>query len=159
SKGLWSLTSTTALSDGRYTITGAMNDSAGNRIQTVTLLPTSSKGPLTIDTTAPTITSAVFTPATGKVVVTYHDALSGMNPLPLANAANATLTQPGNSRALRPSAISLAPGAAGSGQITATLTFRLDRVAAGTYVFTINGAAVTDRAGNHLFESTFVTFP
>ena len=159
SAGTWMLTSV-GLPDGAYTVTAAMNDSAGNRLQTIQLLPSASLGQLIVDTTGPNVTSAQFNPAQGKVTITFHDSLSGMNTVALANAANFTLSMPAGSKTFRPTGIALTPGAAGSGLVTETVTFNLaGRAAAGTYVLTLNGANLTDRAGNRLVEKTFVTFP
>lgn len=160
SGGTWTLTSV-ALPEGSYKVNGVMNDAAGNRIQSTQLLPSSKLGPLIIDTTGPTVTSAQFIPAQDQVVITYHDNLSGMNTVALANAANVSLGMAnGGTRSFRPAHIALASGPAGSGLVTETVTFNLGgRARAGTYVLTLNGANLTDRAGNRLVEKTFVTFP
>jgi hypothetical protein len=158
--GTWNLTGA-ALPDGAYVITGAMNNAAGIRLQTVRMLPSSPLGQLIVDTTGPNVTSARFNPAQGQVVITYHDGLSGLNAAGLASAANVTLALPGGgAKGFRPTRILLTPGPAGSGLVTETITYNLGaRPAAGTYVLTLNGANLTDRAGNRLVEKTYVTFP
>jgi hypothetical protein len=91
SSGAWKLTSS-ALPDGKYTITVHAVDQFGKTTADKTILPNSKQGPLVIDTVAPKVTNVVFTPHTGTVYVTFQDNLSGMLRKTLVDASNYNLT-------------------------------------------------------------------
>ncbi|WP_182629290.1 Ig-like domain-containing protein [Clostridium chromiireducens] len=95
--GNWTLTPTTALSDGRHGITAAVTDAAGNVIS-----PVSNNVNITIDTTAPTLTLVANT-TNGKVTITAETTDSGSGVASITNVTatdekpQGTVTNPTNS--------------------------------------------------------------
>ncbi len=153
---------TLPLGDGTFAVAAQAIDANGQLSSTLTTLqPTSTSGPLIIDTQGPKVQQVVVDPSTGQIQVTLADAASGLSTAGLANVGNFSLSiaGPGQNRTLSVSGLSLSPPALNTQQ-TATLTFAgLSRMQRGTYVFQISAPGVTDLAGNPLDERYYIPFP
>lgn len=92
SSGAWSITSTSPLADGQYTVTATAVDQGGVNSTTIQVLPDATQGPLTIDTVGPKVTGFQFDPLTGQFAVTFQDNLAGLNQSDLLNGVNYSVT-------------------------------------------------------------------
>jgi hypothetical protein len=153
--GHWSAQVNQSLADGTYNVTATMVTSVGVAAASVNL------GTLQIDTQGPTVAGVTLTPGAQQLRVTFQDTGSGVNPASIANAGNYVLSSvvKGKLRSIAPVTVQTVAGP-GSGQLTEIITYNSGRkLAAGTYVVTLNAPGLTDRAGNSLVETRFVTFP
>jgi hypothetical protein len=155
SLGNWSITSG-PLGDGRYQFTAVVFlPSNGAVLQTLAL-----GAPLTIDTTGPTVQALSFDAGAQTLHVTFQDTASGMNLAGVEYLGNYQLGLANSATTFRANGITITPGPAGTGEVTANVHFNLGGATKpGNYVVTLMGWWLTDLAGNHLVEHTFVTFP
>lgn len=152
--GAWTI-SPSPLLDGTYTVTATAADSAGNPTSDPVTFPS-----FVVDTVAPRITGVKLDPKAGKVFITIQDDRSGMNDQALTNAANYKISVPGAAVPIRGISVSQ-----GGGADVRVVT--LDIGAAGKkaraktqrYTLSINGAGLTDLAGNALSEQFFLPSP
>jgi hypothetical protein len=147
--GVWSITATTALTEGFNAITASQTDMAGNISVASTALN------ITIDTTAPTVSTVIASPATadfdvGQVITLT---LSMSEAVTVAGGAPTLLLNDGGT----------ARYASGSG--TSALTFAYT-VAAGQNIAdlmvtgsALNGATILDGAGNAVNLAGAITNP
>jgi Bacterial Ig-like domain len=172
--GSWSVTSTSALADGAYTITVYASDHFDPSNVVSTTLPQT----LVIDTVGPRVTSVVFTPKGGYVTVTYQDygaannAGSGLNLATVQDPSNysfAFVSSP--VRGYKPPArwllgpITVSPGTTAGAQTATILINGGTPIRGGVYQFKITSASlaalggVQDLAGNALDGEFYGTFP
>lgn len=167
--GYWSLTSSSALADGSYTVTVRESDSAGFFIASAQLLPNATQGPLVIDTAGPKVTGLQFNPVTGKIAVTFQDGSSGLEQQPLVDGGNyvfnGKLLHGGLKfgRAFLITNISASPQTSPTAPQTVVLTINGGHVIRGG-VFTIlvrSGgiSGIQDVAGNALSGAFYGYFP
>ncbi len=175
--GSWSIT-TSHLADGAYVISATATDQFGQTIAlvapaghflvdptTLQILPTTTQGPLVIDTVGPKVSNVAYAfPFTGQVNVSYTDELSGLVPSTLTDAANYSLTK--NKQAFKSFLVN---GAALTGDpLNATVNLLINDgspLKGGVYNLTIHAAGVhvvsgvQDAAGNPLDGEFYGTFP
>jgi hypothetical protein len=152
--GRWSVQVGPALTDGSYGVTATMTSSVNVAPLTVSL------GTVQIDSQGPTVAAISLVPAARQLRVTFQDN-AGLNPASLANAGNYVLGARVNGQLRNFGVVGLQTVAGpASNQVTEIVTYDLGkRPPTGTYVVTLNALGLTDRAGNILVETHFVTFP
>ena len=153
--GTWSAQINQPLASGTYTVTASAVTNTGITAPPVSL------GTLHIDTQGPTVAGVTLIPAARQLRVTFQNTSGGMNPASLAVAGNYKLSAVvnGKLRAFGAVALQTIAGPA-SNQMTEIITYNLGKKPpTGTYVVTLNSPGLTDRAGNTLVETHFVTFP
>jgi hypothetical protein len=163
SDGSWSITSI-ALPDGTYTVTGYATDAAGQTTTHATILPSSSEGPLVIDTHGPKVLGLSFAKrVSGELIVTFSDTGGLLDLRSVQDAASYMLTKVGTSKHFLVNVISQSVNAA-AGTDTVTLLINDGRqLRGGNYTFTIfaasGGVGIRDLAGNPLDGVFYGFFP
>jgi subtilisin family serine protease len=156
--GAWSIASV-PLGDGVYTMLALATDDAGRPSSGLGVIAASPGGQLVIDTQAPTVTAAALDPRAGNLYLTIQDNLVGLDQAGLANLAHYGLAQSGRAGATPIPLVGIAatPGAYHTPQ---TVTLQAGRkLGGGGYVVSIQGAGVTDLAGNALDGGFFTPQP
>ncbi|QDV32623.1 extracellular metalloproteinase [Tautonia plasticadhaerens] len=143
------------LGDGSYALSAAAKNRSG--VQNSPIVPIGG-GPLVVDRSGPTVRDVFLDPRAGQVLVTLADPLSGLAPASLLSPDNYAVTD-AMGRALRIVGVELSPPGADGSQVVILRLGSRGPLSRGGYTVTINGAAITDRAGNTLTESFFTPFP
>ena len=160
--GAWSLQSTVALADGSYTVIAQAVNSNGVTLAQTQLLPTSTTGPLIIDTVGPTVTNVVFARLSGSVYVTFQDNLSGLAQSTLVDGANYMLNKlvHGKPGQFLSSTITTIASASPTAPQQVKITFNGGKsIRGGQYLLTILSGGITDVAGNALDGEFYGSFP
>ena len=154
--GSWSL-ATSPLADGTYAIVASAADAGGHVSSPPVAFPN-----LVIDAAGPRITSVSLNPKTGKIVIAVQDDRAGFSDSELSKASNYSVSA-SDAGGLKPLTINGVNVTAGSGSATRVIT--LDAAVRGgskrvsrarRFVLAINGANLSDLAGNALDERFFV---
>ena len=143
------------LDDGSYALSAAAKNRSG--IQNSPIVPVEG-GPHVVDRSGPSVRDVFLDPRARQVLVTLADSLSGLAPATLTSPANYAVTN-AMGRSLRILGIELAPPGADGSQVVVVRLGSRGPLPPGGYTVTINGAGITDLAGNTLTESFFTPFP
>jgi hypothetical protein len=153
--GSWVLTANHSLSDGAYQVSATATATDGT-VAPAVLLPDSRRGigPLTIDTVAPRITKLVICPSTSRILVTFADDRSGLDPTTVTESNNFRLV----TSSMQPiplyritSASTVSPAGSNAPDTMALATNFGGRSCGGrTLLFTVVSGGVSDVAGNAL---------
>jgi hypothetical protein len=155
--GRYSVTTST-LADGQYTVMVSAVDRLGKPSSAMTVLyPTATRGPLTVDTQGPRVTSAKFDIRTGKATIQITDELAGLSADSLSESNFSLASSTGQTYHV--TAVNVLPGSTSTRETVVVNFATGKKPAKGSYVLTITSADTTDRAGNGLDERYFVPFP
>jgi hypothetical protein len=150
--GVWGLT-VGPLADGVYAVTATAATAAG-----LANSPPASLGVLDVDTAGPQITGITLDARRGRVLISFGDDVSRLDPRGLGGEANFTLSgtnRRGQVQAGRPATAVRVLDAR-----TVAVSFnRGRRLRAGTYVLRVTAQGLVDLAGNALDERSLVGFP
>jgi hypothetical protein len=157
--GTWSVTASSPLMDGTYTVTAMATDHFGTTSGMTPL--TTMANPLVIDTVAPQVTSVTYSDQTGLITLTVQNDLAGLDQASLTNLANYIVSGPrmrhgGPLGVASVTATAPMPGQPETVQIQLSNFQGLRRR---PFVFVALSGGLQDRAGNALDGEFSGTFP
>lgn len=144
--GAWSITTTSPLADGAYTINAHAVDRNGKTTADIVI------GNILIDTIGPRVTDFVFNRPGGEILTTLQDESSGLAQQTIIDNVNYSITKPHtrNGTYLFTSLTASPSNGPTTAQTVTGVINNHMQLRGGTYTVTVKSGGITDVAGNAL---------